>query len=217
MKPVTHHRKQDPTEEVYNTITCGIGLCFSIAVLVILVVFASLQGSAVRIVTFSIYGTSLILLFGCSTLYHWVKSEKAKHFFHILDHCAIYLLIAGTYTPFTLIVLKGAWGWSLFGVIWGLAAVGIVFKTFFVERLRVLSAIVYLLMGWLVIVALQPLLQNLAIGGVFWLLAGGLFFTGGIIFYGWRSLPFHHTIWHLFVMIGCGCHFLSILFYVLPA
>jgi hemolysin III len=209
-------RKQSPTEEVFNTATCGIGFCLSVAALAVLVVFASLQGGAVRIASFSIYGTSLVLLFASSTLYHWIRSEKVKYVFQILDHCAIYFLIAGTYTPFTLIIFKGAWGWSLFGTIWGLALAGIVFKIFFVEKFRILSVIVYLLMGWLVMVAFQPLVQNLAPGGIVWLVAGGFFYTLGLLFYAWEKLPFHHVIWHLFVMVGCGCHFFSILFYVLP-
>jgi len=209
-------RKQDPTEEVFNSITCGIGLCLSIAALVMLVVLASTQGDPVRVVSFSIYGASLVLLFGFSTLYHSVMHEKAKHIFSILDHCAIYLLIAGTYTPFTLIILKGGWGWSLFGVVWGLALGGILFKAFFIKKLRILSVVVYLLMGWLVLIALKPLMQHLAPMGIAWLATGGIFYSLGIIFYAWKKLRFHHVIWHLFVLLGCACHFFSIFFYVLP-
>ena len=209
--------KQTHIEEVFNTVTCGIGLCLSIAALAILVTLASLRGDALKIVSFSIYGTSLIGLFLFSTLYHWVRSEKAKHVFEILDHCAIYILIAGSYTPFTLITLKGAWGWSLFGVVWGLTVAGIVFKAFFVKKFKVFSVMIYLLMGWLVVIALQPLTQNLAAEGIGWLAAGGLIFSFGVSFYAFKKLPFHHVIWHLFVIAGCACHFFSIFFYVLPS
>lgn len=209
--------KQSPIEEVYNTITCGIGLCMSIAALTVLVVFASLRGEALKIVSFSIYGASLVGLFLFSTLYHWVRSEKAKLVFEILDHCAIYILIAGTYTPFTLVTLKGAWGWSLFGVVWGLTIAGIVFKAFFVKRFRVFSVMIYLLMGWLVAIALQPLTKHLAVAGIGWLAAGGIIFSLGVIFYAFKKMPFHHVIWHLFVIAGCACHFFSIFYYVLPA
>lgn len=209
--------KQTVLEEIFNSITCGVGLCLSIAALAILVVFASLGGDAWRIVGVSIYGASLVLLFLFSTLYHSISSKKAKHFFEILDHCMIYVLIAGTYTPFALVTLRGPWGWSLFGTIWGLAILGILFKIFFISRFRALSAIVYLLMGWIVIIALDPLLKNLAPAGVLWLLAGGIIYSVGLIFYVWKKMIFSHTVWHLFVLMGCCCHFFSVLYYVLPA
>lgn len=209
--------KQNHIEEVFNTVTCGIGLCLSIAALTVLVIFASIRGDVLKIISFSIYGTSLVGLFLFATLYHWIRSEKAKHVFEILDHCAIYILIAGTYTPFTLVTLKGAWGWSLFGVVWGLTVAGIVFKAFFVKKFKVFSVTIYLLMGWLVAIALQPLMKNLAIQGICWLAAGGIIFSLGVIFYVFKKLPFHHVIWHLFVIVGCACHFCSIFFYVLPA
>ena len=209
--------KQDVLEEIFNSVTCGVGLCLSIAALVILVVLAGLHGDALRVVSFSIYGASLVLLFLFSTLYHCFQPGKVKHVFEILDHCAIYILIAGTYTPFALVTLKGAWGWSLFGVIWALALAGILFKSFFIKKFRALSVVIYLLMGWFVVVAIRPLTQHLAVQGVVWLAAGGVIFSLGAVFYAFKKLPFHHTLWHVFVLAGCACHFFSILFYVLPA
>ena len=177
-----HRHEQTVLEERFNSITCGVGFCLSIAALVILIVSASRVGDAWRIVGVSIYGTSLALLFLCSTLYHSISSKKAKYVFEILDHCTIYVLIAGTYTPFTLVALHGPWGWSLFGAVWGLAVLGIVFKAMFLSRFRVFSAVVYLLMGWLVVVAVRPLLQHVAAAGIGWLLAGGVIYSAGLIF-----------------------------------
>ncbi len=210
-------REQTVLEEVLNSVTCGAGLLFSVAALVVLVVWAGLGGDAWRIVGASVYGSSLAMLFLFSTLYHSIPSGNAKRSFEILDHCMIYVLIAGTYTPFALVTLRGPWGWSLFGVVWGLALFGILFKVFFIARFRVLSALVYLLMGWLVIAALRPLTRNLAAAGIGWLLAGGVTYSVGLLFYGWKKLPFHHTIWHLFVLAGCACHFVAVFFYVLPS
>jgi hemolysin III len=133
-----------------------------------------------------------------------------------MDHSAIYLLIAGTYTPFTLVLLRGSWGWSLFGVIWGLALSGILFKIFFINRFNVLSTLIYLLMGWLIIIAFQPLMHHIPVKGLYWLLAGGIAYSAGTVFYLWEKLPFHHAIWHLFVLAGSVCHYFAVLFYVLP-
>jgi len=209
-------RDQTPTEEIVNSITCGMGLCLSVAALVVLVVLSSIYGDARRVVSFSVYGVSLIFLFACSTLYHCFQGKKTKHVMKILDHSAIYGLIAGTYTPLTLVTLKGAWGWSLFGVVWGLALAGIVFKIFFVRKFKLLSTAIYLLMGWIAVVAIKPLSQQLPLGGIAWLATGGIIFSLGVIFYIFKKIPFHHAIWHLFVLMGCTCHFFSILFYVLP-
>lgn len=219
MKPfaLDHRHEQTVFEEICNSITCGVGFCLSLAALVMLIVSARRMDDAWRMVGVSIYGTSLALLFLCSTLYHAIPSKKAKDVFEILDHCTIYVLIAGTYTPFTLVTLRGAWGWSLLGVVWGLAILGIVFKAIFLSRFRVLSAVVYLLMGWLVVIAVRPLLQHLAAAGIGWLLAGGVIYSAGLIFYAWKTLPFHHTVWHVFVLVGSGCHFVAVLKYVLPA
>lgn len=203
-------------EEIANSITCGIGFCLSIAGLVILVVLASFHGDVPRVVSFSIYGASLIFLYLTSTLYHALQTRRAKHVFEIMDHSAVYVLIAGTYTPFTLVTLKGAWGWSLFGVVWALAVLGIVFKLFHVKRFKLFSNMVYLAMGWLVVIAIQPMAQALPFGAIAWLLAGGLLYSSGVLFYAYEKLPFGHAVWHLFVLAGSFCHFFSIFFYVLP-
>jgi hemolysin III len=208
--------KPSKGEEIANSITHGIGVGLSIAGLTILVVFASIRGDVWRIVSFSVYGACLTILYTASTLYHSFRSEKVKRFFQILDHASIYLLIAGTYTPFTLVLLRGGWGWSLFGVIWGLAFLGIVFKIFFINRFEILSTLVYLLMGWLIVIAFKPAIDNIPIGGLYWLLAGGLSYSLGVVFFLWERIKYHHAIWHLFVLGGSICHFFAILFYVLP-
>ena len=213
---MNHSHEQSALEEIFNSVTCGIGFCLSVAALVVLVVSASLEGDVWRIVSAGIYGASLVTLFLFSTLYHCTASKKAKRVFEILDHCAIYVLIAGTYTPFALVTLRGSWGWSLFGIVWGLAFFGILFKIVFSVRFRVFSSIVYLLMGWLIVIALLPLSQHLAHRGIAWLAAGGVIYSAGVLFYAWRRLPFSHTIWHFFVLAGCACHFFAVLFFVLP-
>ena len=203
-------------EETAHAITHGVGLLLSIAALVILVVFASLRGDAWHVVSVSIYGTTLILLYAASTAYHALPSSRAKAVLLLLDHAAIYLLIAGTYTPFTLVNLRGGWGWSLFGVVWGLAALGVVFETVATQRWRVLSLVLYLGLGWIVAIAVKPVLNAVETGGVILIALGGLAYTGGIVFYRWRELPYNHAVWHVFVMVGSACHFFAILFYVIP-
>jgi len=202
--------------ELANTVTHGLGLLLSIAGLVTLVVSASRNGSPKVIVACSVYGATLVLLYLASTLYHSVGSLYARRVFRSIDHAAIYLLIAGTYTPFTLISLGGAWGWSIFGVAWGLALLGIVFKTFFTGRFEFFSGALYLGMGWLAIIAIKPVLANLPTGEIVWIVAGGLAYSLGMIFYAWHSMPHHHAVWHLFVMLGSTCHFFAIMYYVVP-
>jgi hemolysin III len=202
--------------ELANSITHGVGFALSAAGLVVLVVLAAMHGSALHVVACSIYGATLVLLYLASTLYHSVHTPRLKHVLQVIDHVAIYLLIAGTYTPFTLIALPTGWGWSLFSVIWGLALVGILLKILFIDRFRIASVVVYLLMGWLCIIALNPLLHSLPEGGFPGLLAGGIAYTVGVVFYAWKSLPYHHAIWHLFVMTGSACHFFSVMVLVLP-
>lgn len=203
-------------EEIANSITHGIGAVLSIAGLSVLVVLASLHGDAWRVVSFSVFGATLVLLYLASTFYHSFQNPRVKRLFRILDHSAIYLLIAGSYTPFTLVSMRGPWGWSLFGVIWGLALLGIVFKAFFVERFAVLSTIIYIGMGWVMVIAVKPAILAISFYGIIWLLAGGLFYTLGVIFFAWGKLPFNHAIWHLFVLGGSTCHFIAVLYYVLP-
>jgi hemolysin III len=212
------NRKRSYTlgEEIANSITHGIGAGLGIAALVILVVMAARQGEPWRIVSFSIYGATLILLYLFSTLYHAIQHPGAKKVFQIFDHSAIYLLIAGTYTPFLLITLRGPWGWTLFSVIWLLAICGIVFKAVFIQKMKRLSTLIYILMGWLIIIAMKPLLSNLPRPGLWWLLGGGLAYTGGVVFYVLKSIKYSHAVWHLFVLGGSICHFFSIYLYVLP-
>jgi hemolysin III len=200
--------------ERLNSITHLIGAALALAGLVVLVVVAAQQGDPWKIVSFSVYGATLFLLYGASTLYHSLRG-RAKAVFRKIDHVAIYLLIAGTYTPFLLVTLRGGWGWSLFGVLWGLAMLGIVLEFLPRRGTRVLSVSIYFLMGWLVVIALNPLWAALASMGLAWLVAGGLFYTVGAIFYGLdKKLRHAHGIWHLFVMAGSASHYFAILYYV---
>lgn len=203
-------------EELLHALTHGIGALFSIAGLVILVVLSALYGTAWHVVSCSIYGATLIILYTASTLYHSVTSPRWKKRMRIFDHASIFLLIAGTYTPFMLVNLRGPWGWSIFGVIWGLAIVGLVFKLFFTGRFGIVSTVVYVLMGWIALIAIKPMMDLIPSGGLALIFAGGLAYTGGVIFYAMKKLPYHHAIWHIFVMAGSVCHFLAVLWYVVP-
>ena len=201
--------------ERFNSFSHLIGAALALAALVVLVVFASLQGDPWKIVSLSIYGATLFLLYALSTLYHSLHG-RAKLVFQKLDHAAIYLLIAGSYTPFTLVTLRGPWGWALFGVVWTLAVIGIVIDCLHRNGPRIYQIIIYLLMGWVILIALYPLIQNLPTGGLVWLVIGGLCYTGGMGFYALdEKLNHAHGIWHLFVLAGSICHFLAILLYVL--
>lgn len=208
--------KTNRLNEIANAVTHGLGTALAVAALVLLIVFASIYGDAWHVVSFSIYGATLVMLYLASTLYHSFQNARVKYVFRILDHAAIYLLIAGTYTPFTLVTLRGALGWTLFGVIWGLAVAGVVFKAFCLKRFVVLSTIFYILMGWLIIISIRTLVQNLPTAGLFWLIAGGIAYTLGIYFYAQKQKLFRHAIWHLFVLAGSTAHFFSVLLYVLP-
>ena len=203
-------------EEIANSLTHGIGLLLGVAALVLVVVFAALRGTAIHVVAGAIYGSTLVLLYASSTFYHALRPGRAKRVFGIFDHAAIFLLIAGTYTPFTLVTLSGGWGWSLFGIVWGIAALGVVLESVTKGRARKLQLILYLAMGWLIVVAARPLMRGLEPGGMALLMGGGMFYTLGVVFYVWRSLRFHHAIWHLFVLGGSICHFFAILLYVVP-
>jgi len=201
--------------ERFNSITHLVGAALALAGLVVLVVFASFKGDVWKIVSFSIYGTTLFLLYTLSTLYHSLRG-RAKQIFQKLDHIAIYLLIAGSYTPLTLVTLHGAWGWTLFGIIWALAIVGIVVDSLHREGARNIQMVIYLLMGWLIVVAMYPLTRALPNGGLGLLVLGGVFYTGGIVFYVIDDRMKHaHGIWHLFVLVGSASHYLAMLFYVL--
>jgi hemolysin III len=209
-------RSYSLAEEVAHAITHGVGLLLTVAGLAILVTLASLRGDAWHVVSTSIYGAMLVLLYAASTLYHATWSPRAKGLFRSLDHSAIYLLIAGTYTPFTLVNLRGGWGWALFGVVWGLAIFGVVMETVARPRVRTASVVLYLGLGWLVAIAVKPLLDSVPVGGIVLLLLGGLAYTGGVVFFGWKRLPYHHAVWHVFVMAGSAFHYFAVLFYVIP-
>ncbi len=204
-------------EEIANSVTHGIGTGLSVAGLTILVVLAALFGDAWQVVSFAIYGSSLIILYLASTLYHGLQNPTAKAVFKRIDHASIYLLIAGTYTPFLLVGIRGAWGWTLLVIVWGLALLGVGFKALFIYRYQKLSVLTYVLMGWLSVVAFKEMLLNIPSGGLILLATGGVLYTVGIIFYIWRKLPYNHAIWHLFVLGGSMCHFFAILFYLSPA
>ncbi len=203
------------TEEIWHAITHGVGLALSIAGLAILVVYATLEGSALTITSSAIFGTTLIVMYGSSTLYHAITHTKVKKVFQQFDHASIYFLIAGTYTPVTLLALGGAWGWSIFSVVWCAAIVGIFLKFAYPGRFEKLSLILYLLMGWMIVIATEPLLSSMESGGLWLLLAGGLSYTVGIIFYVWDKLTFNHAIWHLFVLGGSILHYFMVLIYII--
>lgn len=203
-------------EEVANAITHGIGSLLSVAALVLLVVFAVMKGSAWHVVSFAIYGATMLMLYVASTLVHSFPEGKAKDVFEILDHSFIYIFIAGTYTPILLNVIQGALGWTLFGIVWGVALVGVVFKSFFAKRFLFTSTLIYIAMGWIIVFAWGPLIHNLPQGGLTLLIVGGLLYTVGTVFYVWRSFPYHHAVWHLFVLGGSVFHFFAILLHVLP-
>jgi hemolysin III len=213
---LNYSRVDTKKEEIASSIIHGIGALLSISGLSVLLALASRQGDALRLASISVYGATLIVLYISSTIYHISLNPGVKKVFHVFDHASIYLLIAGTYTPFCLVILRGNWGWSIFGIVWGIAVLGIVFKAFFTGRFKILSTILYLVMGWIVIIALKPLLEKLPSGGFKWLALGGACYTSGVIFFAWRKLYYSHPIWHLFVLAGSIFHFFAVLFYVLP-
>ncbi len=208
------YREQSLGEEIANSITHGIGALLSMAALVLLVVFASKYGDPWRIVSFSIYGSTLIILYTSSTLYHSLTNVRVKRFFKILDHSSIYLLIAGTYTPITLVSMRSPWGWTIFGLIWAMAIGGIVAKIFLIDKYKIVSALLYVAMGWLVVIAYKPMLQMVPQGLIIWLLIGGICYTFGLIFYAIKKVPYFHFIWHLFVLAGSITHFFGILLHL---
>ena len=202
-------------EEIAHSLTHGAGLLLGIAALVLLVVAAVQSGSARATVAASIYGSTIVLLYAASTLYHALPRGRAKRVFSILDHSAIFLLIAGTYTPLTLVTLGGPWGWSLFGTIWGCAILGIVIEAVWRGRVRRPQLVLYLVMGWAAVVAIRPLMGSLPSGGLALIFAGGLAYTGGVVFYLWRGFRYHHAVWHVFVLAGSALHVLAVLYFVL--
>ena len=208
-------RSHDPLEELANAITHGVGLVFSIIGFVILLALAMMRGGPWQIAGCAIYGVTLVCLYAASTLYHSVLSPRFKRALLIFDHCAIYSLIAGTYTPFLLVNLRGPWGWSLFGVMWGLALGGILFKLWFVDHFPIMSTSFYVLMAWAGVVAVKPVLAHVPAAGLFWLVVGGLMYMLGVVFYASKRIPHHHAIWHIFVMGGSTCHYVAVLYAVI--
>jgi hemolysin III len=203
-------------EEIFNSVTHGIGALISFTGLVFLIVSSRIHGDLNLVISCTIFGIALVLLYTASTLYHSFQKPKLKHFFKILDHSCIYVLIAGTYTPFLIVTIRGVIGWSMFVTIWSLTVMGVLFKIFFIHRFKTISTIAYIFMGWIIIFAIKPLFQTLPGGGLAWLICGGLAYTLGTIFYAWQKLPFNHAIWHLFVLAGSVCHFFAVMFYVIP-
>ena len=206
-------RTQSVGEEIANSVSHGVGLLVAVAVAPVLVVAAVQRGGAAQIVGASIFGATMVLVYLTSTLYHALPRNRAKRVFRVLDHGAIFLLIAGTYTPFTLGVLRGTWGWTLFGLVWGLALAGVVLKAVGGVRYPKLSTCLYLAMGWLVLIAVKPLWLNVPTSGLLWLLAGGIAYTAGVAFYASKRVRYSHFAWHLFVIAGTACHFVAVLWY----
>lgn len=198
-------------EEIANSVTHGFGTLLSIAGLVVLILNAVWYGDPWRIVSYSIFGTTLIALYLASTLYHGIPVFRWKNVLQVIDHSVIYLLIAGTYTPFLLVALRGTWGWSLFGIIWGLAIIGITLNVMWLDKMKKASMVLYIAMGWLVVIAFKQILNNLSPLSLIMLVSGGLSYTVGVIFYGWKRLPYNHAIWHVFVLAGSTFHFFAVL------
>lgn len=215
-KAASLHIRATFYEELANALTHGFGLLLSLIGAPVLVYAATASGNAWHWLSCSIYGVSTIALYTTSTLYHAIPRDTLRRLLRTLDHAAIYVMIAGTYTPFLLITLRGTLGWTLFAVLWGLALSGVVFKVFFIGRFKNLSTLGYLGMGWLALFVMKPLLAHIAIEGFWLIVAGGVAYSLGVVFYLWKTLPYHHAIWHLFVLAGSACHYFAILFYVVP-
>lgn len=207
---------KDFVEELANSITHGIGLVLSVVGLVALVALSIVRGDAWHIAGCTTFGVTLVLLYAASTMYHTFHTPRFKRILKVFDHTAIFLLIAGTYTPFTLVNLRGFWGWVLFALVWSLCIFGIVWKSFHAERFPIVSVLLYIAMGWIVLIAVKPLLAAVPLSGIVWLLAGGLCYTVGVLFYAVKRVPYNHAIWHVFVMGGSVCHYFAVMFYVLP-
>ncbi len=204
------------TEEMANAITHGIGALLSITALVLLIVFSSLYGNAWHVVGLTLYGSTMVLMYTFSTLLHSFPAGKAKNIFEIFDHSAIYFFIAGTYTPFLFIIIDGWFRWTIFGIVWGLAIGGTIFKSFFAKKFLFFSTLLYIVMGWFIVIAWHPIVENLAYNGIVLLVLGGIAYTIGSVFYVWRGFKYHHMVWHIFVIIGSALHFFCIFLYLIP-
>ena len=216
MKENNKVKYYSPLEEVINILSHAFGFVLSIVALVLLIMHASNNGSALHIISFSIYGISLIVLYAASTLYHNAKSPELRSRLRVFDHASIYVLIAGTYTPFALVTLKGELGWIVFALSWGMATAGVILKLFFTGKYALISTLMYVFMGWMIVFFINPLMDSLSDDGFFWLAAGGISYTVGAVLYAIKKIPFNHAIFHLFVLLGSFAHFVSIYFYVLP-
>ena len=203
-------------EEIANVITHGVGVLLSIFALALMITFTMGEADPWRIFGVTVFGCAMILMYLASTLYHAIPHPPMKRLLRIVDHCAIYLLIAGTYTPFLLVFMRGSWGWTLFFTIWAIAIVGCCFKLFFIGRWDFVSTLLYIAMGWMVVLTIKPAFETIPGMALLLMLLGGLSYTGGVVFYLWHRLPYHHAIWHLFVMGGSTIHFLAIIYYVVP-
>jgi hemolysin III len=208
-------RTQGLGEEIANSVTHGVGALLAAGGVVVLIVLAAARGTAWHVVGCAVFGASLLTLYLASTLYHAIPAPRARRVLRAVDHAGILFLIAGTYTPFTLVTLRGPWGWTLFGIVWGLAVLGMALQLL-APRRRALAVTLYLVMGWTVVVALRPLTARLAENGFLLLAAGGMAYTLGVVFYAWRRLPYHHALWHGFVILGSTAHFFAVLLYVVP-
>ncbi len=202
-------------EEIFNSVSHGVGVLLSIAALVLLIVFAAIYSDGYGMASALVFGISLILLYTMSMVYHIVQNEKGKRVLRIFDHCSIFVLIAGTYTPYLLGPLRGVLGWTIFGIVWGVTVIGIILNAISLEKFKILSLICYVLMGWGIVLSIKPLAQNLPLGGLILLIAGGLVYTIGVIFYVMKKYRYMHSVWHLFVLAGSVCHYFSILLFVL--
>lgn len=205
-----------PLEERINIFSHAAGLLFSLVALALMVTRASLHGNAWHIVSVCVFGASLIALYAASTIYHGTTRPRLRARLRIIDHAMIYILIAGTYTPFALVTMNGMVGWVIFAISWGLAATGITLKLFFTGRFNLLSTLMYIFMGWMIIFFAKPLVDSLPKAGIYWLVAGGLSYTIGAVIYSIKKIPLNHAIFHLFVLLGSFCHVISVYFYVLP-
>ena len=216
MRGAFAHHEFTRGEEIAHAVTHGLGMLGSIVGLVVLVVLGVQRGGVRLVAGVTVFGAAMVALYSASTLYHALTAKRAKSVFQLLDHSAIYLLIAGTYTPFLLVAMGGVWGWSLLGVVWALAVVGILYEAVWRRPWRKLSLALYLLLGWLIVVAAKPLAAALPREALLLLGGGGVAYTGGAVFYAWRAFPFHHAVWHVCVLAGTACHYACVLLYVIP-
>lgn len=205
-----------PLEEKLNIISHAFGFALSIVGLLLLIYRAHTFGEIIHLISFSVFGASLILLYAASTFYHSARRPRLRYKLNILDHASIYLLIAGTYTPFALVTLSGLTGWIIFAVVWGMASIGVMLKLFYTGRYHLLSTAMYVLMGWIIVFAIKPLINNLELPGLLWLISGGISYTLGAVFFSIDRIKYNHAIFHVLVLMGSFCHFISIYFYVLP-